>query len=334
MTIQTCYIQATGIFTAAATNQIALLGAVANDIVIGKPNNAVALTKKTPGIPESPIIQANIDELATSTYGIRIFQFAVNSLASISTHIKPEHKTLLHIHLPPKNSWRYQQTNTDWLQAELIAMYPQLTSANWYWHPIENTGTQNLDALLPKLDEFDQVIFGGIDSLVDLKTCAEFGEQVQTEEQTDGLIPGEGAGFLLLSKIPSPYKLSAQAVAEEANHNEAQNKPMQGLMSAINTVMNKQTIDAIITPHNGEKQAELEWYQAYSRIWQNKTLPEQLHLQNIIGSLGAAELPIALTLACARLDYPYPPINNIIFCERPNTPWRAAIKLEKQTCLG
>ena len=325
------HIQATGVCTPTTDHPIVLLANVTNDILAGKPNPLIVLTPQQSGIEPSPIIQAAVNELRELPLTARLLQIANQAFANVVMAINPEDKIFIQINLPPSDTWRAQQLDTHWLQQEIMANYPMLKFANWNWQSTTLAGADNLVRILPKLDQVDQIIFGGIDSLIDNETCAELGEYVQTQAQPDGLIPAEGAGFLLFNKTSGKYQMTSITITEEKHHKQAKNHPVHGLKNAICNcnAVNIAEIDAIIPPINGTIEAELEWYQTTSALWQNKAMPTELRMQPALGFMGAAELPIALILACAKLDYPFPAINNITICERPDNHYRAAITITK-----
>ncbi len=215
---------------------------------------------------------------------------------------------------------------------------------------------------------WDTVIFGSVDSLVDELTCMQLGKdyRIQTTETSDGVIPGEAAGFLVLEKpgrirhvedLPIAW-LKGMSVQTEPNSGQGDLKRLSGLSQAVRSVLStcgiiKEKINAMVLPLGTEQTDMIEWHQTESTLWPNKAseaemtamqlgevdmidplppqIPEKLNVSLSLGDIGIASLPVGIILAAARFEFNYPICKRIFILESGETPFRGAAYVKHPT---
>jgi len=217
-------------------------------------------------------------------------------------------------------------------------------------------------------DQWDAVIFGAVDSLVDELTCMQLGKEfrIQTTETADGVIPGEAAGFLVLEKLdrirnveelPIAW-LKGMSVQAEPNAGQGDLKRLSGLSKAVSSVLStcglkKEKINSLVLPLGTEQADMIEWHQTESALWPYKAseaemmalqlgevdmidpvspiIPEKLNMSLSLGDIGIASLPVGLILAAARFEFDYPICKRILVLESGDTPHRGAVYVKHPT---
>ncbi len=215
---------------------------------------------------------------------------------------------------------------------------------------------------------WDTVIFGAADSLVDELTCMELGKQqrIQTAETSDGVIPGEAAGFIVLEHceavrhvddLPLAW-LKGLSVQEEPNHGNPDLQRLSGLSQAMNSVLSacaitKERIGSLVLVLGTEQTDMVEWQQTENMLWpyqaseQETTslrlgeadmidpapplMPEKLDLNLTLGDIGIASVPVAIILAAARFEFSYPISKRAMILESGETPFRGVIYVKHPT---
>ena len=215
---------------------------------------------------------------------------------------------------------------------------------------------------------WDAVIFGAVDSLVDELTCMQLGKEyrLQTVETSDGVIPGEAAGFIVLERKENIRKieelplawLKGISIEEEPNFNQADQKRLSGLTRAMNSVLRvcgigKEKIGALTLAMGTEQQGMLEWYQTENAFWpsraseqerlalqlgevdsieaQTPVIPEKMNLHLTLGDIGIASVPVGIILSVARFEFNYPVCKRNFILEAGDTPARGVIYVKHPT---
>lgn len=193
------------------------------------------------------------------------------------------------------------------------------------------------------LDEQEAVLIGGIDSFFDLKCLAQLDAEgrVLAEGVTDGFVPGEGACFMLLTRMAKPLLEPAgkgygakylvvqlPGLSAEAGHRYSE-EPYRGdgLAKAIasgieNAITNedenvqgnaeqactKCQVRTVIAGFNGEHLMAKEWGVAYLRNRQAFAPDAGLfHPADCYGDSGAAAGALLLATGCMGLLKEYLP---------------------------
>ncbi|VAW94440.1 hypothetical protein MNBD_GAMMA21-2120 [hydrothermal vent metagenome] len=217
-------------------------------------------------------------------------------------------------------------------------------------------------------EQWDAVIFGAVDSLVDELTCMQLGKdfRIQTTETADGVIPGEAAGFLVLEKLDKIRNidelpiawLKGMSVQPEPNASQGDLKRLNGLSQAVRSVLAtcgiiQEKINTLVLPLGTEQTDMIEWHQTETALWPHKaseaemaalqlgevdmidplppTIPEKLSMSLSLGDVGVASLPVGIILAAARFEFNYPISKRIFILESGETPFRGAVYVKHPT---
>jgi 3-oxoacyl-[acyl-carrier-protein] synthase-1 len=154
-------------------------------------------------------------------------------------------------------------------------------------------------------------VVGGVDSYHELRVLAELDAErrLLAEDVMDGFIPGEGAGFIVLSR--SAPQASAKdvfvtgvGIGQDAGHRYAKQPTLgEGLCNAINgllasTPMNGSSIRWTLAGLNGENFGAKEW--GVARVRHSSLFASTMRLNHpadCYGDLGAATGGVLFALA-------------------------------------
>lgn len=266
-------------------------------------------------------------------------------------------KTLVLTLLPAQSSPRGSVIDREQFIAAFQSQLPDLAQAQFRF---AETGSGSVAQLIQACRElaentWETVIFGGVDSLVDPPSCTELAlaGRLMTLGGVEGLVPGEGAAYLVLqvAKIPAANsqqktlaQIQAAAQFPEPHAGMADSKPMTGLGAAMQQALAQagrqgEKPGGLVLPLGAETCGSLEWYQATQTVWPptknenpeaktQEVQPEEFLLHLALGELGAATLPFALALACALFEFEYPVLETILACDAGDDPHRGAILLQ------
>jgi len=155
------------------------------------------------------------------------------------------------------------------------------------------------------------VLIGGVDSLIDLHAMGAFDndERMSAYSIADGFVPGEAAGFLLLSteqgltdfQNKAIGRISYPGLASEKGHRYSSAPYLgEGLAHAVTESLQKfngPKINTVFSGMNGESLAAKEHGVAMTR--NHQALSETLNIQHPIdcfGDIGAALAPVLIGL--------------------------------------
>jgi len=180
-----------------------------------------------------------------------------------------------------------------------------------------NTGRAGMiDAIATAFKYFDAThahyaLVGGIDSFYDHRTLGilQKSRRLSGDDSFDGFVPGEGAGFLLLTSPHAPEAVRSKslltlhrpATVYEPGHllgdapytAEALSSAFQQAMSATDA-----TINTIYSSENGEMHYTKELSVATLRQQHRMSATRKIHRPaEFFGDLGAAFAPVAIGLA-------------------------------------
>lgn len=191
-------------------------------------------------------------------------------------------------------------------------------------------------------------LLGGVDCPLDLEYF-DFLQQLQRlqwEDQPRGLIPGEGAGFVLLMDehrarrqglIPMARVLDAARAAEPRPFYLGRPTHGDGLTEALWRVLRgpegPRRADTTFIDLNGELWRADEWAYAYLRTGKHHGEPLSLcHPADCFGDLGAAVVPVLLSLATHALYRGYDGHQTALVLASSDTqPYRGACLLARAT---
>ncbi len=344
------HIRGLGLACAAGDQPFSLLGAVGTSLSAATPHPVLtivdsageetpALFAPVPGLDPLAGREERIAALAAAALGSALDQWAGDS----------DRQKVLVLTLLPTMAEDEVRDLEMLLQEEL----PDLGSATLRFVP----GTEGAIAMLANVcrdlaaGTWAAVIFGGADSLVNADSCRELLQQERLAASTsvEGIFPGEAAAYLVLqADRPGPEAISSHATiiaieqAPEPHAGQAGDKPMTGLAQAMEAAARRgeiplNEVPELILTLSTENASELEWHQTLMRIWppsapanpeNSPQAPHPLRLHPTLGELGAATLPVALTLGCARFEHEHPAISCLLVCDGSEAMLRGAVNLK------
>ncbi|RFA29866.1 hypothetical protein CAI21_08510 [Alkalilimnicola ehrlichii] len=269
------------------------------------------------------------------------------ALASLEKTLPSEYVTddrRLHVLLPAQSTLRGEALDPAQIKALALEAAPAFSVCDWQFDTSGQSGTSALTQLAND-PEANSVIFAAVDSLVDVATCFELARarRVMTLGATQGLVPGEAAAAVVLTRAPGEQPVRAWlrgwASEPEPAVGNAETERLMGLRTAIKTALEQAELDAgqlqaVSHALGAEVAGELEWYQIQQQYWHGQRGPEQQRLHQAFGDVGVAALPLQLALTAAEYDhqrgleqYGFPAPGPVLVCETPNAPVRGAVCL-------
>ncbi|BCR03031.1 hypothetical protein DESUT3_01000 [Desulfuromonas versatilis] len=353
-----------GLICLAGDQPFALLGAVGSPLSGARPDPLISV----PAVGqagEQAVLTAPIAALEGLGHpGERMQLLAETALSQVLAALPAaidREQTLVVTLVPEKTAARGSALNPE--QLEIAAKALGLETAQFRFVEANQGGAASLAEACRGLAEgtWQTVLFGGVDSLVDAVTCTELAlaGRIMTVGGAEGLVPGEGAAYLVLQapgntrKDPAPpVRASIKGVAQapEPHAGDAGSRRMTGLATAAEQVLDqaglgRHALGGVVVPFGGDTAGALEWHQATQKLWppngkaasqdgpalrqaEPPAPPEELQPHLALGSLGAAALPINIALACARFEFKHPKLGSILVCEAGDGPFRGAVLLQ------
>lgn len=330
------------------TEPFALFGAVGTNLSGARTHEC--LEAPLPGNKDrAPILYAPVSQLADMEKPhdrmVALAQVALKTASEqIPKGIHAEAILVLTL-IPPDETPRGRSLDQAALQETLASCHPRLDSACFRFVPVDKGSVETLQAACSELQKgkWQVVLFGGVDSLVDIVTCMELVSQdkAMPKGSIEGIIPGEGAAYLILEKQLSGKswgQIKAAHSATEPHHDQAHDKPMTGMTAAIQEAMKEagiaaEKIDGIVLPFGGRMVEALEWHQIIETVWpRRENVPREFEIlrpATTLGETGAASLPLGLALGCARFEFEFPTADNLLVCICHPTTSRGAVILTR-----
>ena len=289
---------------------------------------------------------APIAELDDMPERERMYQLTTSALKNATAQLPaniPVESVLIVITVAPEFVTRFNKIDPTHLQQYLLEEIPTIATATFRILPTD-TGSSS-SALRSSLAELNQgkwqaIIFGGADSLISIDKCLELDEanRLNTTSHKEGLVPGEGAAFIVLQSVAEASKhtppilgyLRGLGIAAELNARQAGAQATQGLANAINQALAQAGITAtdvqgIVHNLGAETVQSLEWYQTTQALWPRRVneqqriavqmgeleqadippdpIPQIILPHLTMGEIGAAVLPMQLATALAWIAY-------------------------------
>lgn len=349
-----------GLSCIAGDQPFALFGAVGTDLSGASPNPLLKVAVQGQN-GDQPVMSAPVTDLDGIDLPSERMEFlAVSALAKATESLPKDldYEKLLVVTLrPDEENARGAATSNDQLKQRFRELSPQLNSAEFRFIDQATGATRQLIELCNELatGTWQAVLFGGVDSLVDTVTCTELAliGRIMTAGSTEGLVPGEGAAYLLLQTTETkPAEIMAHirgaSQAEEPHTGKADSQRMTGLATAMEQSLTQGNISAnslsgIVIPFGAETAGSLEWHQTSLKIWppgpgepsdeteqpaEQNNHREEMQLHIALGETGAAALPLSLALACARFEFDHPGLKHLLVCDAGDTPFRGAVLLQ------
>jgi hypothetical protein len=270
------------------------------------------ITANVPGeIKPYPIYIAPIDNNEN-------YDFVINTLTNLLPQL-PENKNKILLHTIIPNNKLFSKV---FLKKIITNKKIEFTFSNY-----EQGVCEQLSNLCSKLEnnEYDVIIFGGIDSLINTTTIKKLSEQKRllTNFSPLGIAPGEAAAFVILqTKNKQSTIIKKISFTKEPYSGQGDTKKLTGLSTAIQNIP-PQKIDNILLSLGAEQNDALEWQQVKQTIWPSKKhqTPNIIATYKIFGEIGAATIPLALALSTCVTG-------NTLICEANEYPIRGAINVQ------
>ena len=210
----------------------------------------------------------------------------------------------------------------------------------------------------------DTLVLGAVDSLLDELTvqALALARRLKTTGNADGIVPGEGAAFLVLKNANTikdtkavKARLRALASRPEPHPDTPDRHTPTGLAAAVQACAGAggqelAALQCIVGTLAQARTGLLEWHHTSRRLWP-ETLPEDqrqamqagelaapqpapqppreiLDLAMSIGDTGIAAPLLAMVVAGARFGFRHPPRRQVVIIERRDTAHRGAAWLE------
>ncbi len=190
-------------------------------------------------------------------------------------------------------------------------------------------------------------LVGGVESYRDIEALHWLEEQgrLKGEDTPSGLVPGEGAAFLLVcsetfakrNRLSSLGSIASPFRAMEPNPwYERRPCTGEGLTGAVRGALDgalPESVRADVTwcDLNGEAWRSDEWAYAYLRTAERHGEPLRLrHPADCLGDLGAATSPMLVALSALDLSHPRTTAGTaLVFASSDTTPYRSACVVQK-----
>jgi 3-oxoacyl-[acyl-carrier-protein] synthase-1 len=341
----------TGVCAATGDLGSALFGAVATRLSCGRPIVGLSVPAAGQGVAQP--YSAPIAELPPEmSADIRIPIMAGQALTGACNYMPPNppgQRILVMTLLPTPSPERPQAGSLN--QAELAetlrSCHPALTMAEIRFALADTGAALHLATCMDQLHQgqWDAVLFGGVDSLIDLTTILALAAQghCRTDHNPEGTLPGEGAAYLLLQKpdkdVSARVVIAGLGYGREENHGKAADRQLIALASVIQEALDQgqckpDRVDTAVLPMGSDIPAALEWHQVRRKLWltPENINPgmEELSPLSTIGDTGAAALPLALIIGCSRFEFNFPSVESVLVCEGDQSTTRGAVLLIKK----
>ncbi len=328
------HIHTVGLVCAAGDQPYVLLGAVSTNLscaiphpVLTLPNSegeeGAALFAPVPGLDPYSEREERIAELALHALGTALAE---------CPDVLSGRRVLVSTFLPPM-----AEEDISDLEALLREELPALNNAILRFSFCEEDVVAALESLCVELASgtWEAVIFGGVDSLVDIENCRELLRQgrLMAPHCAEGVFPGEAAAYLVLQADSADEDstgpcatIVGTAQASEPHTGQGGRKKMDGLAQALTEAAAMSEIrfaevEEMVLTLSTETANQLEWHQTLMRLWptvgevvpgESPIDPQILRLHSTLGEVGAATLPLALALGCARFEFEHPRRSSIL----------------------
>jgi 3-oxoacyl-[acyl-carrier-protein] synthase I len=272
-------------------------------------------------------------------------QIALEKAAEQLPEAIPGEEVLVLTLIPPTETPRGRNLDQADLKETLTSCHPWLDSACFRFVTIDQGSIEPLQEACAELQQgkWQAVLFGGVDSLVDIVTCTELvcQDKAMPKGGVEGLIPGEGAAYLVLEKQPSGKsrgQITAVHTAPEPHQDQAHDKRMTGMTAAIQSALRyphtaPEKLDAIVLPFGGRMVEALGAHQVVETVWpRRENIPRDFEILRpctTLGETGAASLPLGLALGCARFEFDFPTADNLLVCTCHPATSRGAVSLKR-----
>jgi len=246
-----------------------------------------------------PVITAPMHDLQFLHSQDRIVEIFLKTLEPLILKLPKDlnfSRLLFYVLLPASNSYRRRWISPEILHKNLILrfghLFADIDKCTVQGHEFHSDCSEHFNRISEMLSQeknksaWDMVIFGAVDSLINLETIEEYIASGNIRKQGDlsSEMPGEGAAFLMLQR--------EQDVPTENLGVKLQNIPDYLEIPRLNM---------IVTDRPCTTNAEVDWYERSKKLWPSIAPPE-IRTQRWLGNLGAAHGPLMFALAYGILN--------------------------------
>ena len=302
----------------------------------------------------TPIVGGFIEALGAAVGTSRLIQLAAGALAPVLEALEPyaDVETVpLYLGLPESRPF---SSPADEVVAGLAAEAGLRNRSRWRAiHEGHGSAFLALERAIDEIarDEAELCIVGGVDSYWQEDTLDWMDEQRRmiSEGSPDGLVPGEGAAFILVASPRAARRLELQpeaVVASVATDREPHPRNHggicigQGLTSVMRRALthpaiNGARVDWVLCDMNGESVRGTEWMYAYIRTGKMHRDPLEIwHPADCWGDVGAASGAMLLAQAMHALSEGYGRGPRVLVWTASDGPWRGAAVLQDTRSRG
>ncbi len=286
---------------------------------------------------------APVADLADLPATVRMYSLSATALNNVGAYAPANAGLLIVLMVDPELIMFNGAVDVAHFQAYLMEEVPNLAAATFRIQPSNSdSGAGALRTAIAELNEgkWHAVIFGGADSLISVDACRELhqDERLSCVGRSAGIVPGEGAAFVVLQTKDAAAKNSISALgylngfgtAPEPHASDADIEATAGLSTAITQALTQAGIAAtdiqgIVHGLGAETVHAFEWYQTTQKIWPRRIdeqqrvavqlgeieqadlpddpIPQIILPHMTMGELGAATLPMHIATALAWIEY-------------------------------
>lgn len=353
-TLNKAYIANIGMITPVGFNTLSTCAAIKAGISAYSLSNSYYSQSQKPitlcPVPEGALSSINIDIDEGDSYSTQLDHIIRMSIIAIDEALSDIElfKPIPFIFALQEPHEKTTALNTETLISNLIEQchYPLDKTKVHFLSTGRSAGIQGINRALQYLYEEneDYVLIGGSDSYLNSPNLnvLDKADRLNLKNSNDGFVPGEGAGFLLLTSRPELARnknnhivsISSPGVAHESGYlHNPENAPYlgEGLDQAFKqalTMTNGKKIDNIYSSMNGERYWAKEYGVASIRnkVFFNEE-KHHIHPAQNYGDLGAATGAVLMGIAANDSLNKPTPSSQLIYSSSDNS-WRSAIIME------
>lgn len=270
-----------------------------------------------------PPLDETLTKLGLTGRQQRLLRLATTPMQQLLEHL--QEPVPLMLCGPEKIPGRHSVISDKFIQYLAAQTQAPIDLANSYVFPDGRAaGLYALESAMLLLEQgrCNKVIIGGIDSYIDLHLLGALDKEdrVLAEGVMDGFAPGEAAAFLLLQAAgPAPgVKIFPPGIGEEVGHRFSDQPYLgDGLSAAVGEALNTTAVQpakTVFSSFNGENFSAKEWSVAAIRNQASLDPGHQLiHPADCYGDIGAATIPVLLSLACLGMEKGYYPGPSLVW---------------------
>ncbi|MDX1804748.1 MAG: hypothetical protein R3292_11750 [Alcanivorax sp.] len=230
--------------------------------------------------------------------------------------------------------------------------------------PLSETGlAQQLPQRIAELadGEAGEMLLLGMDSLLDITSLQDYADhgQLRSDKNSEGRALGEGLAWLVLSNREGRVQWQDQVIGHESCHGMTGPAPFRALATMLNGLADEQKArrpSLVIQSRAQTASDALEWHYTCQTLWPSRLSPranlamrkgelsapqpdplppmQVLKPALALGELGAASLPMALVLACERMQWRHQPVGDALVVDAGEDGQRIAIQLANLNLQG